>query len=195
MHRPISDLRFNPIENVSSCARQAPTETPKADLINVHTKRVLKSINAQIQLLALPVRPFHHTPFTTCMVSEGTLSLLSACKYLLQDKELAIARDQIRLTIGCLKTLGEVWARTAKNVKEIKTIARHVLGLEKGSASGSSQVPSLTGSSGEGSSQSANVSTQGDDILASLGSFEDICGWINMGSDFTYDWMGDEGIN
>ncbi|KAH7174311.1 uncharacterized protein B0J16DRAFT_375188 [Fusarium flagelliforme] len=194
MHRPLSDLRFNPIENVSSCARQAPTETPKADLINVHTKRVLKSIDAQIQLLALPVRPFHHTPFTTCMVSEGTLSLLSACKYLLRDKELAIARDQIRLTIGCLKALGEVWARTAKNVKEIQTIARHVLGLEKASVSRSSEVLSLTGSSGEGSSQSADVSTDGD-ILASLGSFEDICGWINIGSDLSYDWMGEEGIS
>ncbi|CAG7566094.1 unnamed protein product [Fusarium equiseti] len=195
MHRPLSDLRFNPIENVSSCARQAPTETPKADLINVHTKRVLKSIDAQIQLLALPVRPFHHTPFTTCMVSEGTLSLLSACKHLLQDKELAIARDQIRLTIGCLKALGEIWTRTARNVKEIQTIARHVLGLEKASGAGSRQVPSLTGSSGEGSSQSANVSTQGDDILASLGSFDDICGWINMGSELNYDWMGEEGIS
>jgi hypothetical protein len=129
------------------------------------------------------------------MVSEGTLSLLSACKYLLHDKELAIARDQIRLTIGCLKALGEVWTRTARNVREIQTIARHVLGLEKASGSGSSQVPSLTGSSGEGSSQSANVSTQGDDILASLGSFDDICGWINMGSELNYDWMGEEDIS
>ncbi|KAJ4117537.1 hypothetical protein NW768_010900 [Fusarium equiseti] len=195
MHRPLSDLRFNPIENVSSCARQAPTETPKAGLINVHTKRVLNSIDAQIQLLALPVRPFHHTPFTTCMVSEGTLSLLSACKYLLRDKELAIARDQIRLTIGCLKTLGKVWARTAKNVKEIQTIARHVLGLEKRGVSRSSAAPSLTGSSGDGSSQSADVPTEYGDILASLGSFEDICGWINIGSEVNYDWMGEESMS
>ncbi|KAL6916967.1 hypothetical protein FSST1_008462 [Fusarium sambucinum] len=191
LHRPLSDLRFNPIENVSSCARDAPTDTPRPDLINVHTTRILKSIDAQIQLLALPVRPFHHTPFATCMVSEGTLSLLSACKYLLRDKELAIARDQIRLTIGCLKSLGEIWTRTAKNVKEIQTIARHVLVLEKGSTvPGSSELPSLTGSDGGASSRSTDVMTQEDDALASLESLTDICGWINMGSEFNYDWMG-----
>lgn len=193
LHRPLSDLRFNPIENVSSCAREAPTDTPRPDLINVHTRRILKSIDAQIQLLALPVRPFHHTPFSTCMVSEGTLSLLSACKYLLRDKELAIARDQIRLTIGCLKSLGEVWTRTAKNVKEIQTIARHVLVLDKGSTMpGSSEIPSLTGSDGRASSQSTDVMAQEDDALSALGSLTDICGWINMGSEFNYDWMGEE---
>ncbi|KAF5253054.1 hypothetical protein FANTH_2028 [Fusarium anthophilum] len=103
IHVPLSDLRFNPVEKVSSCAREPPADTPKPDLINVHTTRILKSVNAQIQLLALPVRPFHHTPFTTCMVSEGTLALLSACTYMLKDQALAVARDQIRLTIGCLK--------------------------------------------------------------------------------------------
>ncbi|KAF5621104.1 C6 transcription factor [Fusarium tjaetaba] len=106
IHVPLSDLRFNPVEKVSSCAREPPADTPKPDLINVHTTRILKSVNAQIQLLALPVRPFHHTPFTTCMVSEGTLALLSACTYMLKDQALAVARDQIRLTIGCLKAVG-----------------------------------------------------------------------------------------
>jgi hypothetical protein len=124
------------------------------------------------------------------MASEGTLSLLSACKYLLRDTELAVARHQIRLTIGCLKSLGEVWTRTAKNVREIQTIARHVLVLEKGSTvPGSSELPSLTGSDGRASSQSTDVIAQDNDALASLGSLTDICGWINMGSEFNYDWM------
>ncbi|GKU11633.1 unnamed protein product [Fusarium langsethiae] len=193
LHRPLSDLRFNPIENVSSCAREAPTDTARPDLINVHTTRILKSIDAQIQLLALPVRPFHHTPFATCMVSEGTLSLLSACKYLLRGKKLVIARDQIRLTIGCLKSLAEVWTRTAKNVQEIQTIARHVLALEKTSTvPESSELPSLTGSDGRASSQTTDVMAQDDDAVASLGSLTDICGWINMGSEFNYDWMDEE---
>ncbi|KAF4453175.1 hypothetical protein F53441_4114 [Fusarium austroafricanum] len=193
LHRPLSDLRFNPIESVSSCAREPPPDTPKPELINVHTVRILKSVNAQIQLLALPVRPFHHSPFTTCMVSERTLALLSACNYLLQGNALAIARDQIRLTIGCLKSVGEVWPRTAKNVKEIQTIARHVLGLKGKTGSSatprSSQVPSLTGSEEDTSLSSIGMLDQGEDVLASLGSLDDICGWMNM--DVNVDsWMG-----
>ncbi|CVL03672.1 related to C6 transcription factor [Fusarium proliferatum] len=194
IHRPLSDLRFNPVEKVSSCAREPPTDTPKPNLVNVHTTRILKSVNAQIQLLALPVRPFHHTPFTTCMVSEGTLALLSACTYMLKDQALAVARDQIRLTIGCLKAVGEVWPRTARNVKEIQTIARHVLGLggssgEVGSTPGSTQVPSLTQSEGEGSMESLPTIDQDDNVFASLGSFEDICGWINMGVELDSSWI------
>ncbi|SCV39610.1 related to C6 transcription factor [Fusarium fujikuroi] len=194
IHRPLSDLRFNPVEKVSSCAREPPADTPKPNLVNVHTTRILKSVNAQIQLLALPVRPFHHTPFTTCMVSEGTLALLSACTYMLKDQALAVARDQIRLTIGCLKAVGEVWPRTARNVKEIQTIARHVLGLgggsaEVGSTPGSTQVPSLTQSEGEGSMESLPTMDQDDNVFASLGSFEDICGWINMGVDLDSSWI------
>ncbi|KIH95336.1 C6 zinc finger domain protein [Sporothrix brasiliensis 5110] len=116
IHVPLSDLKFNPVEWISSCARHPPRETSSPELINVHTVRVRKSIEAQIRLLALPTEHFRHSPFTTCMVSEGTLALLSACTFLLEGKELAVARDQIRMTIGCLKTLGELWPRIETNV-------------------------------------------------------------------------------
>ncbi|KAF6805425.1 hypothetical protein CSOJ01_09500 [Colletotrichum sojae] len=195
IHVPLSDLRFNAVEDVSSCAREPPLENPKSDLINVHTVRVLRSVEAQIRLLALPVRPFQHTPFTTCIVSEGTLALLSACAYLFKGKRLAVARDQIRMTIGCLRALGEVWPRTAKNVKEIQTIARHVLDLGGKKANGpdtgrSSEVPSLSG--GDVSSRSeAEVSRSDLDPFAPLGAMNDVCGWYNLaelGPDLTQ-WM------
>lgn len=203
MHRPLSDLKFNAVEDISSCARDPPSDNPTPDLINVHTVRVLRSVEAQIRLLALPSRPFHHTPFVTCMVSEGTLALLSACAFQLSGKELAVARDQIRMTIGCLKDLGELWPRTAKNVKEIQTIARHVLGLSgsratgDSSAAGSSNVPSLSGGESRGSLGSdAEPSGVDNGVLASLGSLgsmEDVCGWYNL-SDLGPEleqWMGD----
>ncbi|KAJ5413622.1 hypothetical protein N7509_000249 [Penicillium cosmopolitanum] len=36
LHRPFSNLRFNPVEDVSSCAREPPPDNPRTDLINVH---------------------------------------------------------------------------------------------------------------------------------------------------------------
>ncbi|KIW47842.1 uncharacterized protein PV06_00500 [Exophiala oligosperma] len=222
LHRPLSDLKFNAIEWISTCARAPPRETPTTELINVHTVRVLKSTEAQIRLLALPTeKQFHHSPFTTCMVSEGTLALLSGCKFLFKGKELAIARDQIRMTIGCLKVLGELWPRTAKNVQEIQIIARHALGLVAGprpqaaamtttttttttkpddSVLGNSQVPSLSSSSDQGGGQTTNEGSDvvdplssDFDIFASLGSMEDVCGWYNNSNDFGQDlsWWTD----
>jgi hypothetical protein len=64
------------------------------------------------------------------MLSEGCLALLSACRFLFEDRKILTARDQIKLTLGCLKALGEVWPRITKSVKELQTIARHVLGKE-----------------------------------------------------------------
>ncbi|KAL3486708.1 C6 zinc finger domain protein, partial [Aspergillus germanicus] len=209
IHRPLSDLKFNPVEDISSCAREPPPDTPTPDLINVHTARVMRSIEAQIRLLALPVRPFRHTPFTTCMVSEGTLALLSACHFYLKGPKLAIARDQIRMTIGCLKALGEIWPRTARNVREIQTIAQHVLGVgSRGTSTGtgstttpgSSDLPRLVGGADDGrgsgsGSGSLGSSEGGDPDLSStetdpvslLGSIDDLCGWYNLAGDLSTD--------
>jgi hypothetical protein len=163
----------------------------------------MRSVEAQIRLLALPARPFRHTPFTTCMVSEGTLALLSACHFYLKGSKLAIARDQIRMTIGCLKALGEIWPRTARNVREIQTIAQHVLGVgPRGTSTGmgntttpgSSDLPQLVGGQGSGSG-SLGSSEGGDPDLSStetdpvslLGSIDDLCGWYNLAGDLSTD--------
>ncbi|KZL75829.1 C6 transcription factor [Colletotrichum tofieldiae] len=198
LHRPLSDLRFNPVEDVSSCAREPPPENSKPELINVHTVRVLRSVEAQIRLLALPARPFRHTPFVTCMTSEGTLALLSACNFLLKGKELAIAREQIRMTIGCLKTLGEIWPRTARNVQEIQTIARHVLRLGPRATSNinhakSSSAPSLSTSEGRLGPQTEPPTSE-NDVFSSFGSMDDVCGWYSLedlGPHFA-EWIGNE---
>ncbi|CAG8273440.1 unnamed protein product [Penicillium salamii] len=182
LHRPLSALKFNAVERASSCAREPPIDTPTPDLVNVHTHRVLRSIEAQIQLLALPVRQFHHTPFTTCMVSEGTLALLSACSFLLKGRDLTIARDQIRMTIGCLKTLAELWPRTARNVCEIQTIAQCVLGLACGgnndNSPGLSDTPSLER---HWDSSTSDFPNNDIDIGQFLGDIDDLCGWYNIG--------------
>lgn len=206
MHRPLSDLKFNAVEDISSCARSPPLNTPTPELVNVHTTRVLRAAQAQIQLLALPARPFSHTPFTTCMVSEGTLALLSACKFLFKDQELAVARDQIRLTIGCLRTLGRTWPRVARNVQEIQTIARHALGVKSNgrnnsdstaaidglsinvsSASEVPSLPSLASSAGEEHlSATSTPGESGGDVISGIESLDSMCGWGNFG-DFGFE--------
>ncbi|OJJ66089.1 hypothetical protein ASPBRDRAFT_138635 [Aspergillus brasiliensis CBS 101740] len=185
LHRPLSNFRFNTAETESSCAREPPLDIPSPDLVNVHTIRVLRAIEAQIRLLALPIQQFHHTPFTTCMVSKGTLALLSACNAFLKGRDLAIARDQIRMTLGCLKALGEVWPRIARNVQEIQKIAQRVLALgyvaNSHSTPGSSDIP-VSGAEGPSlASNASDILTNDIDMIASLGAINDLCGWYNVG--------------
>lgn len=119
------------------------------------------------------------------MVSEGTLALLSACSALLKGKDLAIARDQIRMMLGCLKVLGEVWPRTARNVREIQTIAQCVLDLGQPASDhsmpGSSELPSLGADGTSLDSTTGGLPTDDSDLSASVGAIEDLCGWYNLG--------------
>lgn len=147
---------FDPLESLSSCASRAHTSNLPNDLKSIHTTRCLASIQSQIKLLTLPKRPFCHSPFVSCMVVTGMLPYLSACRCLLTGKELAVARQQIRLGIGCLRALGSIWTRGAKTVEEIQAIAREILGLgAKGSAT-SRRVSNLVGVDNETISESGN---------------------------------------
>lgn len=174
------------MEDVSSCAREPPSNTPVLDIANIHTVRVLQSVEAQVRLLALPTCQFHHTPFITCMISGGTLALLSACKFLLQKKDLAIARGQIRMTIGCLQTIGEVWPRAARNVREIQFIARRVLDLEtrtvsKSETPKSSEVPSLSdGEERGGSAPDVDDVVNDTEIFPWFESIDSPGAWCNL---------------
>jgi hypothetical protein len=86
-----------------------------------------QAIEAQVRLIAIPSQPLQHTPFTICMVTEGAIPLLSACKFLFTGQKLSVARSQLRLMIGSLKRLAKAWPRAAKNMQELQAIAREVL--------------------------------------------------------------------
>lgn len=61
------------------------------------------------------------------MVVVSTLPYLSACDGLLQGSKLLFARHQIRLIIGCLKALGDVWKKGASRTRELKAIGKEIL--------------------------------------------------------------------
>lgn len=126
-HRTFSDIAFNPLENLSGCVRPAAKHNLPNRLKQTHTTRCLSSIQQQVKLLTLPKQPFCHSPFIICMVVMGTLPYFSACTGLLQGSELVVARNQIRLIIGCLNALGDVWKKGASRAREMKAIGKEVL--------------------------------------------------------------------
>ena len=87
------------------------------------------------------------------------------------------------MTLGCLKVLGKVWPRAARNVSEIQTIAQCVLGIG-GVATDSSTPGSSDPSSGAGGvcldMNTSDIPRNDIDMAASLGSIEDLCGWYNL---------------
>ncbi|KAI8631289.1 hypothetical protein F5Y19DRAFT_25811 [Xylariaceae sp. FL1651] len=127
LHRPFSRLPFHPLEGISSCLVEPPARLPVKEAETVHTQRCLQSIEAQLQLLVLPVQPFRRSPFTICMTAAGTIALLSAIKAFFSGRQLAVARHQLRLVVGYLKAMAKVWPQGRRNLEEVQTIAQEVL--------------------------------------------------------------------
>ncbi|PNP44383.1 hypothetical protein TGAMA5MH_03989 [Trichoderma gamsii] len=135
LHRPFSNCAFDPLECISSCSAPSATGShsdPSNELKSIHTIKCIRAAEAQIGLLALPTKPCSHTPFVVCMLTTGTLSLLAACRYTLRGQKLAVARDQIRMSIGCHKAMASVWPQAGSNLHEVQAIACEVLGLPMG---------------------------------------------------------------
>lgn len=61
------------------------------------------------------------------MTAAGTHALLAAIKVLFSGRELAVARHQLRLVVGYIKTLAKVWQQGGRNLEEIQSIAKEVL--------------------------------------------------------------------
>ena len=102
--------------------------------------------------------------------------------------DLTIARNQIKTTIGCLNSLAEIWPRAARSVKEIQTIARHVLGLVPGTGEG--QLCAR----GEDPSSLRLQPSEIDAAFLLPDSFVDLCGWYNIG-DINLSGAGEQASN
>lgn len=64
-----------------------------------------------------------------CMLASAMIAHLSACKFLFSGQKLAVARDQIRMCIGCLRSFEAVWPLAGRTLREVQAIAREVLTL------------------------------------------------------------------
>ncbi|KAH4221081.1 hypothetical protein HBI06_161980 [Parastagonospora nodorum] len=115
--------------------------TPPQQVRAAHTARVLKASEMHTKLLAIPCTMERHNVFTMYMVARLATTQTSTCRYLLEDRALAIARDRIRLSIGFLNSMGSVWPLGKMMAKEVSHIAR--INLSK-SHSTVAQVPDST---------------------------------------------------
>ncbi|KAI8667921.1 Zn(2)-C6 fungal-type domain-containing protein [Fusarium keratoplasticum] len=133
IHRPLSTLRYNVAEDISSCGSPPP---PLASATGVgsaldgrtHLEKLLEAIQKQNQcLITLPVEAVQISPFTICMIACCTIAHLVACKSALGPREANVARSRIRVCIGTLRHYEDVWPRAKKILRELKCIAHLIM--------------------------------------------------------------------
>ncbi|KAH8596573.1 hypothetical protein B0O99DRAFT_660909 [Bisporella sp. PMI_857] len=144
IHRPLSRLYHCPIESISSSAPPFPSHeiNNKNRSLWLHTKKCLEASEIAVNLYTLPIPILQHSPLGIHGVALSTLANLSACAYVLHGAEWHRTRDRIRLGLGGLKKMGEVWATSRRTERETKRIVRGVFSLPPpGEMGGHSIVP------------------------------------------------------
>jgi hypothetical protein len=107
----------------------------------LHTKKTLDAAEAVLHLQALPVPIMSHSPLSILGLPLCLAVYLSACTYILKGDDWYRARDRIRLGLGGLKKIGEVWAVARKAETEIKLMAQSVFGSPRAPLQGMGDFP------------------------------------------------------
>ncbi|KAL7271926.1 hypothetical protein RUND412_005288 [Rhizina undulata] len=128
LHRPKSHIAIALVPDDTSCTPPAQWSTsPKP--IAQHTAKAINAANTISKLITLPCPLIKHTPFFTCVITLGAIVHLSACSWLLTGDEGFLAKERIRLGVGALKTLEEVWSVAGCVLQQVKSVAREVFSL------------------------------------------------------------------
>ncbi|RSL40869.1 hypothetical protein CEP53_013111 [Fusarium sp. AF-6] len=133
IHRPLSTLRYNVAEDISSCGSPPPplaSATGVGSLLDgrTHLQKLLEAIQKQNQcLITLPVEAVQISPFTICMIACCTIAHLVAYKSALGPREADVARSRIRVCMGTLRHYEDIWPRAKKILRELKCIAHTIM--------------------------------------------------------------------
>ncbi|KAH0552838.1 hypothetical protein GP486_006962, partial [Trichoglossum hirsutum] len=125
LHRPRSHLAFPQHPDDTSCTPPRHFALPtKAD--GFHTAKTIGAADDIARLITLPTPLIKHTPFFTCAVTVASIVHLSSCSFLLTSDDARLAKERVRLSVGALKTLRDVWPVASTVLHQVKAVAREV---------------------------------------------------------------------
>jgi hypothetical protein len=128
LHQPLSQLDSSPTRAVTSCAPHRPV--PSGDFFNSHTRHTLQAATEVSKMVTFAVPLVSHTHFFTCVITLSSIVHLSrwALSFLPDEEDL---RQQIRLNIGALSKLSEVWKAANTAAEQVKGVAQEIYRAKK----------------------------------------------------------------
>ncbi|KAH8655484.1 hypothetical protein BX600DRAFT_482961 [Xylariales sp. PMI_506] len=123
LHQPFSQLNSLPTRAVTSCSPHR--ELPSGQLFNTHTKHTLDAARTVGHMITQPVPVLSHTHFFICVITLSSIVHLSNwASYFIEDEE--DLRQLIRINIGALKTLSEVWKAASTACEQVQGVAQEI---------------------------------------------------------------------
>lgn len=124
LHQPHARLDTTPTEDINSCAPHPGAGRVFHESFNTHTQQTVAAASAISDLITLRSPLTQRTHFFSCVVTLSSIVHLSRwALYGCNNEEL---RQQIRLNIGGLKELSQVWVTAATARAQVMATAREM---------------------------------------------------------------------
>lgn len=124
LHYPHSRLDSLAARNADSCAPDRPL-TASGAVLNSHTRHVVAAADEISRLITHRAPLRSHTPFFTCAVVLASVVHLNQWVAVLSGDDEAL-REKVRLSIGALSVMSEVWRTAAVARGQVRGVAREI---------------------------------------------------------------------
>ncbi|OTB04997.1 hypothetical protein M426DRAFT_57731 [Hypoxylon sp. CI-4A] len=124
LHQPLSQLDSSPTRDVDACAPHQAVQSNNN--FNIHTKHIITAACEISKMVTYNVPITSHTHFFTCVLTLSSIVHLSkwALEYFIKDED--DLRQQIRLNIGALNKLSNVWKAANNASGQVKGVAQEI---------------------------------------------------------------------
>ncbi|OTA60841.1 hypothetical protein K449DRAFT_435251 [Hypoxylon sp. EC38] len=124
LHQPLSQLDSSPAREVTACAPHRAVQS--GDNFNIHTRHIITAACEISKMVTYNVPITSHTHFFTCVLTLSSIVHLSkwALEYFIHDED--DLRQQIRLNIGALNKLSNVWKAANNASGQVKGVAQEI---------------------------------------------------------------------
>ncbi|KAG6009903.1 hypothetical protein E4U21_001005 [Claviceps maximensis] len=129
LHQPHSQLDSSPTQDINSCAPHQAI--PAGDLFNAHTRHTIQSADTISSMITHRVPLLSHTHFFTCVITLSSIVHLSRWALFFIPHDDDDIRQQIRLNIGALNRLSEVWGAADRARGQVKAVAQEIYKVKK----------------------------------------------------------------
>ncbi|KAG6025320.1 hypothetical protein E4U41_001537 [Claviceps citrina] len=129
LHQPHSRLDSSPTQDINSCAPHQAI--PSGDLFNAHTRHTIQSANSISSMITHRVPLLSHTHFFTCVITLSSIVHLSRWALFFIPHDDDDLRQQVRLNIGALNRLAEVWGAADRARGQVKAVAQEIYKVKK----------------------------------------------------------------
>ncbi|QUC22345.1 uncharacterized protein UV8b_06586 [Ustilaginoidea virens] len=129
LHQPHSQLDSTPTQDINSCAPHQAIQA--GDLFNSHTRHTIQSANSISNMITHRVPLLSHTHFFTCVITLSSIVHLSRWALFFIPHDDDDLRQQVRLNIGALNCLSEVWGAADRARGQVKAVAQEIYKAKK----------------------------------------------------------------